>query len=580
MSRDTVWVPASAPYAPFAVAESPIAGLGCLSRQEWETLRVLEAAERRLYVPGFVEVFQWEAIRQHLPLQAAPLPEVAAWPGRRCRSYYQWLPPEPTLTQEAWTGLDDFDVILRLFDFSAWRPLFAQRLRSRLGPPPFDPLSIGLGIMLAREKDWGWSELARELRSPERGQGYCRRFGLHLDDVPSESTFRDTLHALPEEVFRQCQQSLVWALQAYALVPQESTFPEEPPERGVSIALDSQLQHARSRMRCHHQNADCFAPVAERACAARADEHPGCDCATDACREHCHLAAARDAEARYVHYAGGNQPSTAYDASDPLTTSKGKDYFGYKSKAFNIVDDRLFTFWSLSGPYVSANRNDHLQTLPGFADLRQRYPHLVIGEVLGDAGEGYDDILAYVYDTLHARRLIEVRHHATDKDPARCLERGYDANGIPVCPHGYRLYCNGHNYTTQQTKWVCRQRCTLHPQPDVHPAPPDSRPDCPWRDPEHPLGMTSTVGRTLPDGSLRLARDHDITGRTWKQRHGRQSYSESRNAGQTRRGLERSPWFGLANSAKASIMGDTAALASTVARFVREASLAALRPAR
>jgi hypothetical protein len=578
MSTTTVWIPAGAPYAPLTVEKSLLQALKPLSVKEWEGLRVVEAAERRLYIPGFVETFQWEAFQQHLPLQMAPLPDVPAWPGRRCRSYYQWLPPEPTLSKAQWQGLDDFDMLLRIFDFSAWRPLFAQRLHSHLGPPPFDPLSIGLGIMLARVKCWGWSELARELRSEERGQGYCRRFGIRLDDIPSESTFRDTVTALPEEVFRQCQQSLVWTLMAYNLVPTGSTLPEESSERGVSVALDSQLQHARSRMRCHHQNANCFEPVAERECASRADDHQGCDCTDEACRKHCRLAMIRDAEATYVHYAGSNQPGRE-DAGDQIVTTKGKDYFGYKSKAFNIVDDRFYTLWPLSGPFVSANRNDHLQTLPGFEDLRQRYPQLRIGEVLGDAGEGYDDILEYVYRELHACRTIEIRHHANDKDPARCLKRGYDADGIPLCLHGYRMHCNGHNYATQQTKWVCRQSCNLNPQPDVHPSPPETRPDCPWRDPEHPLGMTVTVGLTLPDGTLRLARDHDITGPTWERRHGRQSYAESRNALQTRLGLGRAPWFGLAGAAKASILGDTLTLMSTVVRFVREASLAALHTA-
>jgi hypothetical protein len=28
-------------------------------------------------------------------------------------------------------------------------------------------------------------------------------------------------------------------------------------------------------MRCHHQNPDCFKPLAERVCAARAAGHPG-----------------------------------------------------------------------------------------------------------------------------------------------------------------------------------------------------------------------------------------------------------------------------------------------------------------
>jgi hypothetical protein len=583
MSTSTVWIPASVPYAPLRVEESLVQALKPLSVKEREGLRAVEAAEGRLYIPGFVETFQWEAFHKHLPLRMAPLPEVPPWPGRRCRSYYQWLPPEPTLSKAQWQGLDGFDMLLRIFDFSAWRPLFAQRWHSHLGPPPFDPLSIGLGIMLAREKGWGWPDLARELRSAERGQGYCRRFGIRLDDIPSESTFRDTATALPEEVFRQCQQSLVGALMAYDLVPTGSTFPGELPERGVSVALDSQLQHARSRMRCHHQNANCFEPVATRVCAARADEHKGCDCADEACLQHCRLAMIRDAEATYVHYAGSNQPgreATATNPSDPLLTAKGKDFFGYKSKAFNIVDDRFFTLWPLSGPFVSANRNDHLQTLPGFADLRRRYPQLRIGEVLGDAGEGYDDVLEYVYRDLKACRTIEIRHHANDKDPARCLERGYDADGIPLCPHGYRMHCNGHNYDSQQTKWVCRQSCRLNPRPDVHPHPPETRPDCPLRDPEHPLGMTVTVGLRLPDGTLRLARDHDITGPTWERRHGRQSYAESRNALQTRLGLGRAPWFGLAGAAKASILGDTLTLMSTVARFVREASLAALHTAK
>jgi hypothetical protein len=60
----------------------------------------------------------------------------------------------------------------------------------------------------------------------------------------------------------------------------------------------------------------------------------------------------------------------------------------------------------------------------------------------------------------------------------------------------------------------------------------------------------------------------------WKLRRGRQSYAESRNANQQRRGLKRSPWFGLANSAKANYLGDILTNALNVARFVREATCA------
>jgi hypothetical protein len=71
-------------------------------------------------------------------------------------------------------ALDEFDLMLRLFDFSAWRPYFAQRFKSQLGPPPFDPLSLGLAWLLAVYQGWDWERLVGELRSPERGRGYCR----------------------------------------------------------------------------------------------------------------------------------------------------------------------------------------------------------------------------------------------------------------------------------------------------------------------------------------------------------------------------------------------------------------------
>lgn len=74
--------------------------------------------------------------------------------------------------------------------------------------------------------------------------------------------------------------------------------------------------------------------------------------------------------------------------------------------------------------------------------------------------------------------------------------------------------------------------------------------------------------------SIRLARDLGVESPTWKLRIGRQSYSESRNACQARRGVKRSPWFGRANSAKASIIADILTCALNVARFAREATQA------
>jgi hypothetical protein len=577
------------------VPDSPFQRLVGLSRVDLAASREVSAAERRLLTQHFVATFQWTAVRPLLPFRLAVPASVPPWQSRLCRSFYTWLPPDGALSGESaadLAGLDDFDLILRLFDFSAWRPILAQRFASHLGPPPFDPVSLGLAILLALWRTWTWSDLLTELHSRERGQGYCQRLGFDPADLPCASTFRMALGETKEVWMGQCADSLALGLMAYGLIPNRSTFPDDPPERGVSLALDSQLVAARSRMHCRYQHEDCFRPPPQRKCAARQEGKEGCACDTDACLDHCRYSTARDPQATYVFYSGSNQQATpphrpanskGSKNDESRSSPRGKHHFGYKSKAFNVVDDRLFTYWPLSGPFVAANRNDHLQTIPGLQDLRRRFPTLPIGEVLGDAGEGKDDILRYVHDDLHALRTIVLFPHASDEDALTCLRRGYDAQGNPLCTHGYRLAFNGHDYQRGDSKWVCHQRCRHCSTPDIvlHAAPDQASPatstaaTCPYRDPAHPLGYLVVVNTTLPDGDVRLARDLKVDSPSWKLRIGRQSYAESRNAQQTRLQLKRSPWYGQANSAKATILGDLLACALNVARFVREATQAA-----
>jgi len=571
----------------FAHLQSP-------SRAELAATRAIPAAQRRVLRESVRHAFRWQTIRPLLPLRLVVPGDVPPWCPRRCRSHYRWLPATEDLEDPAaWEGLDDFDLLLRLFDFSAWRAILGQRFRSALGPPPFDPLSIGLGCLLALWKGWTWQDLGQALRSVERGWGYCRRLGFAQDDrdgpvdLPSTSTFRMALQATTVAVWRQCADSVAQGLMAYGLLPTRSTFPQDPPTRGVSVALDSQLIEAHSHMRCHHQRAACFLPPAERDCAARAAGHQGCACDSEACADHCRRATARDPEATYVYYSGSNQPvqPNADATPEEQRQGRGKHHFGYKAKAFNILDDRLSTYWVLSGPFVSANRNDHLQTIPGFQDLRRRFPDLIIGEVNADAGEGQDEILRFVYEELHALRLIKQRHHALDDDPLTCLRRGYDERGTPLCPHGYRLSFNGHDYTRQDSTWVCRRRCLRHPTPDIVLAPeetPDPMPSaprplrevCPYAKTSTKLGFLLRTDLSLPDGTIRLARDLRVDSPTWKLRYGRQSYAESRNAHQAHFGLKRSPWYGQDNSAKATCLGDILINVLNVVRFVREASTA------
>ncbi len=625
----SLWVPAPTPAQVLTethLPASPFHQLLGFSRARLRDTRDIPAAERRLLLPNFLETFNWAAVRPLLPFRLVVAPTQPAadqaqpaappvWQPRYCRSHYLWLPPEEPLgaSLAAWQGLDDFDLMLRLFDFSAWRPILGQRFASQFGPPPFDPVSLGLSWLLARWRGWSWPQLVTELHSAERGQGYGRRLGFDSADLPSVSAFRMALQDTALAWVVQCADSLALSLLAHGLLPNHSTFPHDPPERGVSIAIDSQLVAARSHMRCSAMNANCFRPPAERQCAARAADKEGCACDTAACQDHCRLATPRDPAAAYVYYTGTNQPAAtpapAGGAAAPATTPRrGKDCFGYKSKAFNVLDDRLFTYWPLLGPYAAADRNDHLQTIPGFDALRRRFPELVIGEVTADAGEGYDAILRYIHRDLHALRLVDQRASPGDTNPLTCLTRGFDAQGIPPCPHGYRLVFNGHDYTRHDSKWACRQVCRRQRQPDIQlpPAPPPKPPApaappasppkppaadappalataavlaCPYRDPAHPLGCVVRVGLTLPDGSIRLARDLPVDSPSYLLRQGRQSYAESRNASQERHHLKRSPWYGLANSAKATGLGDILIAAGNVARFVREATLAQARAA-
>jgi hypothetical protein len=448
-------------------------------------------------------------------------------------------------------------------------------------------------MFLAHYQGWDWTRLARELRSPLRGQEYCRRLGFDPDDLPAPSTFRMAFAQTQLEWFTACEDSLVQGLMAYHLIPTTSTFPADPPEQGVSIATDCQLLASRSRMRCRHQVPACSQPAAQRACPARAAGKEGWACDTPACWEHCRFAAWRDPQAAYVYYAGSNQPgpnpNTPRKAKEQLPTAnrrgnpaslrgnpaslRGKHHFGYKSKAFNIVDDRLFLIWPLTGPTTPANRNDHLLTIPGLQDLRRRFPALKIGELLGDAGEGYDEILQFVHNDLQALRTIRLRHAEGDDTPLTCLQRGYDQNGVPLCPHGYRLSSNGHDYQRHTTKWVCRLKCSHQPDPDIPgTAAAIAHTTCPFADPAHPLGFSLTIGLTLPDGSIRLARDTQVGSDTWQLRIGRQSYAESRNATQARRHLKRSPFFGLPNTARSILISDTLSLAFNLTRLIFEAA--------
>ena len=315
---NTIWVPAAPVIPVVAISSSPFQSLASLSRAELSATRDCPAAQRRLLLPNFVELFRWETIRPLLPLRLPTPGQPPPWAGRACRSHYQWQPSPDLSSSTDLFGLDELDLALRLFDFSPWRPYFAQRFKSQLGPPPFDPLSLGLAAFLALYQGWEWERLAQELGSPERGLGYCRRLGFNPADLPGGSTFRMAMGSTQLDWLAACQTSLAQGLMAYALIPTHTTFPGDPPERGVSLSTDCQLIEARSRMKCRHTTQSCYAPAAHRPCPARDLGKEGCACDSEACREYCRFATPCDPQAAYVYYSGSNQPGRS-----PNTTKSG-----------------------------------------------------------------------------------------------------------------------------------------------------------------------------------------------------------------------------------------------------------------
>src|SRR5512145_31937 len=129
VEMNTILVPDTAVVAAVTRVDSPFRQLQSFSRAELSETRTLDAAERRLLVPNFVELFRWEAIRPLLPFQLPTPGSPAPWSARVCRSYYRFLPPDDLLSSadpsassgQALVGLDEFDLLLRLFDFTPWR---------------------------------------------------------------------------------------------------------------------------------------------------------------------------------------------------------------------------------------------------------------------------------------------------------------------------------------------------------------------------------------------------------------------------------------------------------------------------
>jgi hypothetical protein len=531
----------------------------------------LTAPQKRAANPDFVPTFSIEALRDRLPFRFPVPKNVPPSPKRQYRSQYRYLGFEDVTDIATLTSLTAFEVALRLIDFSPLRDYLADHYYtgSAKGQVPFDPVSLCLCICLRRERDLGWRTLAK-LLAGEHGTGWRRLFGFQDGQTPSEAGLRYFFNTLGQEVFDELCPLFIDLLQAAGLLPRQSTFPGDPTHRGVSLSHDLMLHDARSNMGCPQVTDTCYAP-APRPCPAKVAGKTGCDCDTEACARVCRRATPLDPEARYIHYTGRNKHADGTEA----TEGKGRDVYGYASTPDRLIDDHFACAWTLRPGLEPANMDERNVFPATFAYVQHRFPYLDVGEVLADAALGYQSCLDPIWEA-GALRMVDIRAAQGDDDPAVQLRRGYDENGHPVCIHGYPMRPNGHDYERRRTKWCCEQVCLTAQSAPVGTDPPHPAPNCPYQAPGHRHGQIINVGRTLPDGNLRLAREVPYGTESWKQRYGRRNLSESRNGSLESLGLKRLPSFGLSRGFKEVAIGDFVTNLRTLGRLVQEATTLAL----
>jgi hypothetical protein len=554
----------------------------------------LSARQKRVQEPLLAAQWSLAALLPPAPFRFPTPADLPASPKTRYRS--QYVAPAPTRLEDLAT-LADFEIAIARIDFSPLERVLAQHyVPSRKGQVPFHPVSLFLALCLRRDLGLSWRATARLLASPH-GANWRARFGFADGPTPSASGMRYFFQAVGANVFDDLCPRFVTLLRQHGLFPEHSTYPGDPPTRGVSVCQDGMLHPAHDQSHCSLATDTCFQPLAEprviplppvtapgavpavpvppvgaRPCRAREQERPGCPCSTAACQKQCQRASTRDPDARLIHYAGHNHKRATPPAEGAPTraaTGKGRDVFGYRSVTERVLDDRFAVAWTLRSTLYPANTDERTIFVDRVRALRTTFPDLSIGEWLDDAAVGYGPCLDAIWE-LGALRMVDIRADKSAGDPATCLARGYDGNGRPLCPHGFPLRANGYDDSRRRAKYVCAQACrreSLRPGDPIQPIT-----DCPYLDPARPLGFVVNVGRTLPDGSVRLAREIPYGSSTWKARYGRRNLAENRNSQIEALGLKRMPAWGLARATKEGHLADFLINLRTFGRLVREAT--------
>jgi hypothetical protein len=560
----------------------------------------LPPPQERAAQAAFVSQCNLSGLRPSLPLSWPTPPKTPSSPKKSYRSNYVYPfqaevgDPAQVL---AWKELADFDLLLRLVDFSGLRAVLAQLLgwKSGRGWEPFDPVSMFLLVAWQIANRWKRSQALRNLANP-RYADYPRCFGFQNGVYPTEGGLRHFLTSLGRnsdaggetvEVERRgvTVQMLVQELNlllvgAVGMLRAAQVLSEQAWKEAL-LCPDGQLHDAASQVRCISVTESCYQPCTPdqpRVCPAKEKERRGCECKTLACAQVCRHATPRDLEARYVWYTGSNQSTEHPNRStknEAGQTEHGEGHYGYRSLPLRLADPLRRFSVTLLNDVRPANEHEDLPAAALLLQLKDRYPDLHVDAVAGDSGFGFDSFLHTVY-TLPARRVVDLRQHATDRNKGLWPTRGYDDRGRPVCNYGYRLVSYGFDPERQRHKWCCDQACLKGKEPDVrleHVTYPP--PECPYQTQTRKHGRVVNVGEHFADASIRLVRDIPLGSPTWKALYRRaRNAVEGRNARLEDWRLKRMPVYGLPRAKALIFLADTLDTLTTLARLVREATQA------
>ena len=551
----------------------------------------LSPTDTRAQDIDFVAQCSFEGLRDRLPLVWSVPADVPPSPKTSYRSHYVYRGWEDLEDPAKWQYLSEFDLLLRLIDFSPLRDVLAQRLgwTSARGQVPFDPVSIFLLIGWRIVNGWRRSQLLEKLHDP-RYADYARLFGFEDGDFPTEGGLRYWLMALGRhsqngdtvivevseekltEIAIEYLNDLI--VQSVTLLLDTGFITSEAWEEAL-ICPDGMIHDAASRLNCGCVTDTCYQPTSPddpRPCPAKEKDLRGCDCDTIACAAICRRATPRDPKARFIRYRGSNQTD-----SEDEEANKGEPRYGYASLPLLLADPTRRFHIVLADYFSAASARQEVPFAAQLLQLASLYPTLHVRDVAGDAAFGYYCVLRVVQQILQARRVIDLRAHQTDRDKTLWPHRGYDDKGRPVCAFGYPFTSNGFDFDKQRHKWFCQRVCQKGRAPVVaiedlpnHPA------ECPHLHTDTAYGQIINVQFSFQnDGSYRLVRDVALGSPTWKRLYHRaRNASESRNATFEHWRLKRLPVYGEPRSKALIFLADVWANLTTLARLFREATAA------